>query len=175
MYSGGDLALAQGGLVNYRDVDNGSFGVGGGGGFDERRNALSWEPCRAVVIGSGPDQELFQCEGDWPRSLQVSVVLDKPLSWDAEKREWRWHKTWRLPEICVRVADAKMRPNLEARLSTVCVGSHSNELDDVGLSAPDGSQRFAVSQLVDSECRFSRLRLLGMYLSEFLLKERWRV
>eukprot|EP00190_Bangiopsis_sp_CCMP1999_P001131 CAMPEP_0198737004 /NCGR_PEP_ID=MMETSP1475-20131203/67647_1 /TAXON_ID= ORGANISM="Unidentified sp., Strain CCMP1999" /NCGR_SAMPLE_ID=MMETSP1475 /ASSEMBLY_ACC=CAM_ASM_001111 /LENGTH=652 /DNA_ID=CAMNT_0044500859 /DNA_START=18 /DNA_END=1976 /DNA_ORIENTATION=+ len=134
-------------------MDAGSAGV-------ERRSNFSWEPCRALVLSNVVGEEPFQCRASWPGTMHISMALEKPLSWDADKKEWRWHKTWRLPEICVRVIDKEAQPNLEARLSIVCVSAHSNELDDVGLSTPDGGH-YAVSQLVDNECRFSRLRLIG--------------
>eukprot|EP00188_Purpureofilum_apyrenoidigerum_P001794 Plantae.Rhodophyta-Purpureofilum_apyrenoidigerum.ctg20273.p1 GENE.Plantae.Rhodophyta-Purpureofilum_apyrenoidigerum.ctg20273~~Plantae.Rhodophyta-Purpureofilum_apyrenoidigerum.ctg20273.p1 ORF type:complete len:654 (+),score=118.74 Plantae.Rhodophyta-Purpureofilum_apyrenoidigerum.ctg20273:100-1962(+) len=126
----------------------------------ERRNSFSWEPCGARVVSTVAGEEPFQCRASWPGMMHISVALEKPLSWDADKREWRWHKTWRLPEICVRVVDKEARSNLEVRLSIVCFSAHSNELDDVGLSTLEGGH-YALSQLVDSECRFSRLRLIG--------------
>jgi len=128
---------------------------------DDRKHDFSWERCRASVVRGFASDSRLTLPSEWPGSLNVSVSLDKPLSWDAEKQEWRWHKTWRLPEVCVRVNDKEGRQNLEVRFSIVCVASNSNELEDVGLIVPERDQKYAVSHIVDSECRFSRLRLMG--------------
>uniref|UniRef100_A0A7S0ZLC7 Hemerythrin-like domain-containing protein n=1 Tax=Timspurckia oligopyrenoides TaxID=708627 RepID=A0A7S0ZLC7_9RHOD len=126
---------------------------------------FSWEPCGALVVGNWEGGSRMQCVAHWEHLVNLQVHLDRPLTWDSERNEWRWHKTWRMPEITIRVAGTSAfsgsGTSLEVRLSVVCAGNQTNELIDVGIIGPDGSPLNASLPVVDGECRFSRLRLIG--------------
>mmetsp|Transcript_1864 Transcript_1864/g.3259 ORF Transcript_1864/g.3259 Transcript_1864/m.3259 type:complete len:696 (+) Transcript_1864:288-2375(+) len=146
---------------------------------------FSWEPCGAMIIGQWEGGNSMLCNSQFEEyGIGMKVALDRPLLWDTEKVEWRWHKTWRLPEILVKAGPLHLLniigsgsgpggqgaaqngglppgTNLEIRLNVVCAGNHTNELVDVGLATSDGVPFTACLPVVDGECRFARLRLLG--------------
>ncbi|KAA8491955.1 hypothetical protein FVE85_8437 [Porphyridium purpureum] len=124
---------------------------------------FTWEKCSAMLVGQWEGGNMMQCVANWPQGLNMSVLLDRPLTWDIEKQEWRWHKTWRLPEITIHVTCPSVPAGvaLEVRLNVVCAGSHAKELVDVGLVGPDGKPFVDAQPVMDGQCRFARLRLLG--------------
>lgn len=50
---------------------------------------------------------------------------------------------------------------VEAHIAVVCAGDHPNELVDAGITSSERASVAGSLQLVDGQCRFSRLRLLG--------------
>lgn len=108
----------------------------------------------------------MQCVADTENLYQLRVSLARPLSWDSKKRQFRWHKTWRVPDISVLANPAALggTGGIEARLAVVCTSNTSaGKLEDAGVTstATGPSGQDAVVSMVDGEARFSRLRLIG--------------
>jgi hemerythrin-like domain-containing protein len=126
---------------------------------------FGFEPC-ALSVTSKSGAVTLQCVADTSNKYGLSVNLARPLSWDAKKDQWRWHKTWRLPDVAFS-ADVEALGSaggVEARLSVVCTSNTSaHQLEDAGVtstaSGPSGAD--ANVSMVDGRARFSRLRLLG--------------
>lgn len=80
-----------------------------------------------------------------------------------EQKAWRWHKTWRVPD-CVVTANSTALAGfggVEAHIAVVCAGDKPNELVDAGITSSERASVAGSLQLVDGQCRFSRLRLVG--------------
>lgn len=126
---------------------------------------FGWEPCALSVV-SRDGTHLMQCVADCDGRYGVKVSLARPLSWDKKKAQYRWHKTWRVPDIAVTADAAALRGTggVEARIAVVCNSNKSeHQLEDAGVTStatgPSGAD-VAVS-MVDGIARFSRLRLMG--------------
>eukprot|EP00181_Compsopogon_caeruleus_P006350 CAMPEP_0184688546 /NCGR_PEP_ID=MMETSP0312-20130426/30158_1 /TAXON_ID=31354 /ORGANISM="Compsopogon coeruleus, Strain SAG 36.94" /LENGTH=643 /DNA_ID=CAMNT_0027145795 /DNA_START=388 /DNA_END=2319 /DNA_ORIENTATION=- len=129
----------------------------------ESERSFGWEPCGRLIRSEWEEAGDFQCRADWDSSaLRINIAMEKPLQWDPEKGGWRWHKTWRLPEIGIRILSNTAQPFAwEVRIHVVCGGAIPNELEDVGVSVGEGPPAIVSAQIVDGTCRFSRLRLQG--------------
>ena len=131
-------------------------------GSEHSSRTFSWEPCALrVKHGDSDGQRDFVCNGEWPDDYEFRVDLSRMLTWDLSKEEWRWHKTWRLPDIVVKANAARLGIGVEARVTIVCAGANGNELTDAGIITTDQKRPDAALQLVDGTCRFTRLRLVG--------------
>mmetsp|Transcript_12485 Transcript_12485/g.38092 ORF Transcript_12485/g.38092 Transcript_12485/m.38092 type:complete len:126 (+) Transcript_12485:458-835(+) len=86
--------------------------------------------------------------------------MDRTLSWDEAKDEWRWYKTWRLPEISIEVSDSTLMRGKEVKLSTVCAGPQTG-MTEVAMLDPEGRETPLYAYIVDGEARFSRVRITG--------------
>lgn len=118
-------------------------------------------PSLSIVSHDGT--EIFQCVVDTDNCFDLNVQLSRDLAWDSNKRSWRWHKTWRVPD-CLVTANANALhgiADLEAHLFVVCQADRPHLLEDAGIQSLDHSARHASLQLVDGRCRFSRLRLVA--------------
>lgn len=124
--------------------------------------SFSWEPC-ALRVKKGDSDGVgdFICQGVWPSDYEFRVELSRTLTWDLAKEEWRWHKTWRLPDLVVKANAAVLGMGVEVRVAIVCAGANGNELTDAGIVTTSKKRPDAALQLVDGTCRFTRLRLVG--------------
>lgn len=106
---------------------------------------------------------VLQCKADTENVFDLHVQLSRDLAWDSNKRSWRWHKTWRVPDCLVTAnADALHGiADLEAHLFVVCQADRPHYLEDAGIQSIDRTTPHASLQLVDGRCRFSRLRLVA--------------
>lgn len=123
---------------------------------------FGWEPC-CVKIVTKTGEEVLRCAADVNDVFHLRVTLERDLAWDRGKKAWRWHKTWRVPD-CVVTADTLAlggHGGVEAHISVVCAGGRPNELVDAGVTSSERASAAGTLQLVDGECRFSRLRLVG--------------
>lgn len=116
---------------------------------------FSWEPC-ALPIVSAAGEPVLQCVADTGARYGLTVSLARELAWDPDRASWRWHKTWRVPDLHVEAHG----PGLEARVHVVCPGRTGGVLEDAGVGA-SGVKGDIRAGIVDGECRFSRLRLVG--------------
>lgn len=91
------------------------------------------------------------------------MQLSRDLAWDSNKRSWRWHKTWRVPDCLVTASADALHgiADLEAHLFVVCQADRPHYLEDAGIQSIDRTTPHASLQLVDGRCRFSRLRLVA--------------
>lgn len=106
---------------------------------------------------------MLECRADTENQYDLCVQLSRDLAWDCNKRSWRWHKTWRVPD-CLVTADINALhgvADLEAHLSVVCQAELPHHLEEAGVQSLDRMSRTAALQLVDGRCRFSRLRLVA--------------
>lgn len=118
-------------------------------------------PSLAIVKQDGTP--VLQCHADPENAYNLSVQLSRDLAWDSNKRSWRWHKTWRVPDCLVTANASSLHgiSDLEAHLSVVCQGEQPHQLEDAGVQTLERAHPFASLQLVDGRCRFSRLRLVA--------------
>lgn len=129
---------------------------------NEQERRFSWEPCGLrVKKGDSDGINDFICKGEWATEVDFRVELSRTLTWDVAKKEWRWHKTWRLPDLIVRANAESLGYGVEVRVAIVCAGASGNELTDAGIITTDKKSPDATLQLVDGQCRFTRLRLVG--------------
>lgn len=93
----------------------------------------------------------------------MNAQLSRDLAWDRNKKSWRWHKTWRVPDCLVTADNESLHgiADLEAHISVVCQAEQPHQLEDAGVQSLDRSILSASLQLVDGLCRFSRLRLVA--------------
>lgn len=86
---------------------------------------------------------------------RLRVQLSKEFSFDEEKNEFRWHKTWKLPEVRViymRPPGSCPESELTAWITCVCRTDLENSFEVLGLEGVTSQP------LVDGQCTFSRLR-----------------
>lgn len=117
----------------------------------------------SLTIVKQDGTKVLQCRADTDNQYDLNVQLSRDLAWDANKRSWRWHKTWRVPD-CLVTADVNALhgiADLEAHLSVVCQAELPHHLEDAGVQSLDRTHQTATLQLVDGRCRFSRLRLVA--------------
>ncbi|GJQ14227.1 hypothetical protein GpartN1_g6018.t1 [Galdieria partita] len=114
---------------------------------------LDWFP--ELFDNEALGQPSFQCYNlQRAASSHLRVQLSRSFLFDDEKNEFRWHKTWKLPEVRVvyRPPDSFSSNDLTAWITCVCHTDLSNTLEVLGL---EGITR---QPLVDGQCTFSRLR-----------------
>uniref|UniRef100_A0A7S0ZER0 Hemerythrin-like domain-containing protein n=1 Tax=Timspurckia oligopyrenoides TaxID=708627 RepID=A0A7S0ZER0_9RHOD len=62
---------------------------------------FAWEPCGSVIKMGLDDEADLVCCAHWDARLKFKVHMDSEFTWNVEKDEWRWLKTWKLPQISV--------------------------------------------------------------------------
>ncbi|KAJ8907079.1 hypothetical protein NDN08_003561 [Rhodosorus marinus] len=123
-------------------------------------NSFGWKPYRGAVRVDSPNAASMMCTDRWPEGLSISASLENELSWDIVKEEWRWHKTWRLPEVYVHVsALEKVNMNV-ARLSMVYMDPRAG-MREIKMLGSQGHTSPFYSTLVNGKATFSRIRLTG--------------
>ncbi|GJD07058.1 hypothetical protein Gasu2_14400 [Galdieria sulphuraria] len=150
--------------------------------------SFSWSSCDATLkIAEGneeqdslfetfetirPGQYSFQCSSlqQAASSSHLSVYLSRSFVFDEGKNEFRWHKTWKLPEIRIVYSAPDFVPtsDLTAWITCVCHTDLSNTLEVLGL---EGVTR---QPLEDGQCRASFLSGIYVYSRKDADKKRKR-
>eukprot|EP00871_Galdieria_phlegrea_P004488 jgi/Galph1/503/GphlegSOOS_G5245.1 len=132
---------------------------------------FSWFPCDSLLLtetpetdgsqqldlGTGKETEYkksFQCIPYQETSTCVfRIQLSRPFIFDQDKNEFRWHKTWKVPDIRISFkGDVAACSDLEAQAVCACSMDGSKSLEVVGL---EGTTR---QPLLNGQCSFNRLR-----------------
>eukprot|EP00189_Rhodosorus_marinus_P009076 CAMPEP_0184752744 /NCGR_PEP_ID=MMETSP0315-20130426/43742_1 /TAXON_ID=101924 /ORGANISM="Rhodosorus marinus, Strain UTEX LB 2760" /LENGTH=565 /DNA_ID=CAMNT_0027232095 /DNA_START=458 /DNA_END=2155 /DNA_ORIENTATION=+ len=89
----------------------------------------------------------------------MSASLENELSWDIVKEEWRWHKTWRLPDVYVSVSGLE-KVNMNVRLSMVYMDPRAG-MSEIKMLGSQGHASPFYSTVINGKATFSRIRLTG--------------
>ncbi|GJQ08979.1 hypothetical protein GpartN1_g770.t1 [Galdieria partita] len=128
---------------------------------------FSWEVCDATVISSVDETTSnISLTNDWKKKTTTEhcdfavdsfrITLGRDFLYDSVKKEFRWHKTWCLPQIQIHLENYhQYSGNLLARLHCVIPGVSRGQFEDVGLKG------HTLQQLINGECSFSRLRFVS--------------
>mmetsp|Transcript_21892 Transcript_21892/g.89071 ORF Transcript_21892/g.89071 Transcript_21892/m.89071 type:complete len:642 (+) Transcript_21892:399-2324(+) len=122
-------------------------------------NRFGWRPYRGTVRVDSPNPSTMMCTDRWPEGLNISAGLENELSWDIVKEEWRWHKTWRLPEVYVQVSVLE-KVNMNVRLSMVYMDPRGG-MREIKMLGSQGQTSPFYSTIVNGKATFSRIRLTG--------------
>jgi hypothetical protein len=107
-----------------------------------------------------------RCVADVADASSLSPAFARAFAWDWGKRQFRWHKTWRVPDLTVSADVAALGGcgGTEALVTVVrAITSCAHQLEDAGVTStatgPSGAD--AVLSMIDGEACLSRLRLPG--------------
>jgi len=140
--------------------------------------AFIWGPCHDIMMHPLQHAHRFtpsvHLHSKWTNLMKLEVDMAKTPPWNDEKQEFRWHKTWRLPDIVVKcsskVPGLPLPIGCEVGLCVVVAKENTpmpSEVDIVDVFRDDNVKPSAshdgiglsYSPILDGEARFSRLRI----------------